>query len=738
MPLLLLSLLLGAQLTMMPSLGSIGASGRQEMAALLDAAAVANVQTEKTSEPTGADESAFKQQLHQIDLKRWGIYNDGTHAVETTEGLNKALAWAHEEGIHAATLQPGTYLIDKNSRIDMVGDMRFELTPDVILQKETNGMEHYELLAVDYGANNVILRGGTYLGDKDTHNYEGKDNPHTWGTHESGFGIALYGVDSVTIDGVKASQFTGDGLIIGGHGTMAKDIYENNFESGSLDESGKELAAKGYIRTIEGFDLTLPIFQERKEFELANPISLPNLFDMYFYDSQNKFISKLTGKKARDIISIPEGAARLQLVFKQEGWSKAYIELWNRTVSTNVVVKNSEFSYNRRQGITVGGADGALIENNELHHIKGTAPQSGIDVEGGFGDNGNRNSDIIIRGNAFHDNAAYDVILYDGKDALVENNHMASKGLIGLAVSEPFTGAVVRGNHFDGTRIVAYHDVTLLDNKLNDSYTTLIGPRIKVNGLAVTDGIFSISASQPFGVSASNVTIDSRNKDVESGMTLSGKKVILNHITINGESKLRSFSGNSEAGSIINHLKIIGYNSKYGLSLPPAYYNYCEFEGAAGDSTGAVGISSAGLYSFNHCRFSTSSTAAASIIADHPDLQLTIMNSSFELGGDSSAISIQSAKKARIENNDIKANALAFEKTEIIRINDYWKREEAADVLNAVIRGNRISTNIAAIGISTLYAGAGAPAYDVSLNQLTKARYALKDNDTDEGNARTP
>ncbi|MNY14845.1 hypothetical protein D3C86_1480340 [compost metagenome] len=47
----------------------------------------------------------------------------------------------------------------------------------------------------------------------------------------------------------------------------------------------------------------------------------------------------------------------------------------------------------------------------------------------------------------------------------------------------------------------------------------------------------------------------------------------------------------------------------------------------------------------------------------------------------------------------------------------------------ATIKGNTISSNIEAIGISTVYVGTGAPAFDISNNTLLKAVYKLKAND---------
>lgn len=730
MKLLISSLLIGMQLSLFQPLGNVAnqqPAGHQ--LANQKAPVILNQEY-----PTGAKVDTAGRILHAIDLKRWGIRNDGTKAVETTKGINKALQWASKNGITAVTLPKGVYLIDKNSRINMVSNMLFQLPEDAVIQKETNAKELYHTLYIGHGVQHVTIKGGQYKGDKDQHNYSKKDNPYSSGTHEGGYGITLEGAKSVTIDGVSSTGFTGDGLMIGGFGSLIMDLYENSFVSGEFNDKGKPIDNKEKIRTSKPLRLDHALFKQQKTFEISNPIKLPGSFDLYFFDKSNSLVQKLSGKKARDVIAIPDKAVAVHLVFKKANSKGAYIELWSRTVSSNIVVRNSEFAYNRRQGITVGGADQVLIEGNELHHMKGTMPQSGIDVEGGYHYNGHFNSNIYIKNNKFHSNASYDLILYDGVDAIVEGNHMASKGAIGLAISEPFKGATITNNHFDGSRIFAYHHAVFKNNKMNHSMATFLGTNVKIDGMAFTDATLSLTAKEAFGITASNLTFTSRDKKLESGLALWGKPVKLSNVTIVGESALRTVSGGIEPGSVIDGLKVSDYNAKFGLSLPPATYNNCEFSGAEGGSQGFISLSRGGKYAFNNCKFKASTTAGASIIAEHPQLDLTIKNSSFELLGNSQAVSVQAAKNALIENNIIVANNLTNDKLELIRINDYWKREDKVDVLKAIIRGNSITANLKAVGISTIYAGEGAPSYVVEDNRLVNARLALKENDQSKNN----
>lgn len=670
---------------------------------------------------------AAESNQYVIELNRWGIYNDGTHPVETTKGINDALVWANSSGFTAIFLDDGIYLIDKNSRVNMVSNMVFELSKDAVLQKETNDKERYDLLYVGKGIEHVTLMGGTYSGDKATHDYSKKDHKYSWGTHEGGHGILLEAASDITIDGIKAVNFTGDGLMIQGKGTMIMDIYENNFVSGAIDDKGKQIKDTKKVRTTKALYFQNPVFVTERTFELSNRMKLPQTFVIYFYKKDGSFLMK-TSAKMRDQIQIPDGADHFYLVFNQATAKGAYFEYWNRVVSRNVVVTNSEFAYNRRQGVTVGGADNVLLNYNVFHDMKGTAPQSGVDVEGGFEVNGFFNSNVTIRNNKFYNNAAYDIILFDGSGAIVEENHLASKGVIGLAVSDPFKGAHIINNHFDGTRIIAENDATFVGNKMNDAYTTFSGPNITIDGMEFTDSTFSVSSKVPFGVSVSNVTI-TNTKGKDTGFSLWGKPIRIQNMTIIGETALRSITGGAESGSFFENLKIIGFNSTYGLTLPPGTYTHCQFEGAEGGKFGAISLNLPGKYVFNGCTFKSSTTSSLNLVADNPKLDLTVKHSTFELLGDSSAVSVQSAKSFKMLNNVINAKHLTSSKVEIIKVNDYWKRNDLYDVKNVMISGNIINTNLSAVGISTIYAGKSANSYTVEKNTLTKAKMLLKKND---------
>jgi hypothetical protein len=88
--------------------------------------------------------------------------------------------------------------------------------------------------------------------------------------------------------------------------------------------------------------------------------------------------------------------------------------------STHITIRNNDIHHNRRQGVSIVGGHNVVIEENQLHHIEGTAPQFGIDIEGA----GRTDRDILIYRNAFHHNAGGDLVTSSGRNVWIEDNTM--------------------------------------------------------------------------------------------------------------------------------------------------------------------------------------------------------------------------------------------------------------------------------------------------------------------------
>ena len=113
----------------------------------------------------------------------------------------------------------------------------------------------------------------------------------------------------------------------------------------------------------------------------------------------------------------------------------------------DITIRNSEIHHNRRQGVSIVGGVRVLIENNDIHHISGTSPQFGVDVESlSF-----RSADILITGNRFNQNQGGDLVNTDGTNLWFEDNDCDQTGLAERQSDGPIvhwgkSDQVVRGN----------------------------------------------------------------------------------------------------------------------------------------------------------------------------------------------------------------------------------------------------------------------------------------------------
>ena len=341
---------------------------------------------------------------------------------------------------------------DSNARINMVSDITLVLSDQTVLQKETNQWEIYSLLYVGSNVKNVTIKGGTFRGDRDSHDYS-KKGLYTAGTHEWGFGIQIAGAENVVVDGVKL-EVDCDGIIVTATTIISSMILESNLEKGGIDDNGKIINVNGKIRTndrkVTNFDNKAYDKYNNIYFWLPQGISSGSRVDIYYYQKGGKFIK--ADKQVRFYSGesiIPKDADYFRAVFKSPSTKGVKVSRMTIDISKNITIKNSNIGYNRRQGISLVGSDGVKIINNHIHHTNGTAPQSGIDIERGFFPGKN----TLIKGNTFTDNKIQIVLAY-GENATIESNIFKQnlKGSVGVHVHPGFRGKVaVKYNSFNGS-----------------------------------------------------------------------------------------------------------------------------------------------------------------------------------------------------------------------------------------------------------------------------------------------
>ncbi|HPB99301.1 MAG: hypothetical protein BWY17_05355 [Deltaproteobacteria bacterium ADurb.Bin207] len=256
-------------------------------------------------------------EVYVVDTDKWNIPTDGSDPERTSAGLSEALAWAVDNGFGTVRLPAGAYVVGReiNSMfiegVVVPGPLRLDFEPGAIIQMKPNDHPFYCILDIA-DASDVWIRGGTVLGDRESHQYVGES------THEFGTAVCVGsrgGSERILIENMSLAEATGDGITINDAPGSSRDI------------------------TIRGNDI----------------------------------------------------------------------------------------HHHRRQGISIISGSAIVIEDNEIHHIAGTAPQFGIDIETTLKDNVNR--DILIWWNTFYQNQGGDYVNTDGHNVWLLHNSMDQTGL---------------------------------------------------------------------------------------------------------------------------------------------------------------------------------------------------------------------------------------------------------------------------------------------------------------------
>ncbi|WP_010179826.1 right-handed parallel beta-helix repeat-containing protein [Aquimarina agarilytica] len=292
---------------------------------------------------------------YTIDVSEWDIPTNRTEPVKTTDNLQAAIDWASKEGFGKIFLPKGHYLLGKEGNdiyqagIVLKSNMALLLDKEAVIEMAKNDKWNYCAISIN-NEKNVVVSGGTIIGDRDNHIYTPRKSDGSV-VHDEGHLICINGESQfVTIENTVLAKANGDGIL-------------------------------------------------------------------------------MVGSK--------KGSAAQKL--------------------KNIVVRNNNFSENRRQGISLVGSSDVLIENNEIHHTKGTSPQFGIDLEGA----GRLNQHITIRSNYFHHNTGGDIVNTDGKNVLVEANVLhQGEG------SKYIDGPIVYWKNADWT--IKNNDITLLTPTVNN------------------------------------------------------------------------------------------------------------------------------------------------------------------------------------------------------------------------------------------------------------------------------
>lgn len=161
---------------------------------------------------------------YTLELARWNIKNNGdtAYATANTDAMQNAIDWADANGYDGITVPAGNYLIGKygnavyQAGITLPSNMVFELDKDATIEMHTNDKWNYCLIDVRE-KKNVVIRGGTLKGDRDSHIYTPRDSDGKAGHDEGHLICVQHESENVLVENMTLTHATGDGILLVGH-----------------------------------------------------------------------------------------------------------------------------------------------------------------------------------------------------------------------------------------------------------------------------------------------------------------------------------------------------------------------------------------------------------------------------------------------------------------------------------------------------------------------------------------
>lgn len=368
-----------------------------------------------------------------VELERWNIKNDGTEAMNTTNGINNAFKWAFENGFNTVVLPQGQYLIEKNSSIKLSSNTWYKLY-DCLFVKEPNNLNGYEILLLD-GVKNVTIEGAKVKGDRESHDYS------NGGTHEGGHGIMCKNsCERITVLNCEAFECTGDGFTtFMDFSTIGGIQHPSHFSKGDINNHGNiDILKSNYTTVSKFYDVTGSIVRNVGYFFYSGDgyggygpgCNLNKTkIKVHFYKSDNTYLGFRYTRSYEYIYldTLPLGTSKVRFSFLQN------FDLMNGNLHYVMCARIPQYiqfinckSYkNRRLGASINGGrfitfDSCEIFNNSNPMINstGTNPGYGIDIEDGY----MTNQKITIRNCHIYDNRAGACICISTRGVFVENN----------------------------------------------------------------------------------------------------------------------------------------------------------------------------------------------------------------------------------------------------------------------------------------------------------------------------
>lgn len=427
------------------------------------------------------------------DLSEFGISTTST-PTENSNGFNALIEYASENKLTNISLpSQEEYIISKDIPIKLKSYIKLDLNGSII-KIEPNDKNGSQILIIKDCIDTELLN-GTIEGDRYTHDYS-TYNQNTQ-SHEFNVGVRLeQGSKNCKINNITFKKITGYGLYTS-QGTALAHVSLNKklLERGSYSDNGEKVVNTEKIRYSLPIDITS--FKGLEYLQVGTYLNYQDYlfnstreYTIYFYNSQNQFISKNDGELYRPI-SLPSNATSCKLVFNQSDPTDILdgdiykLDIFTMNPPKNCEITNCIFDDNRCLGAAICGGWKIKFTNNNIKNTSAKPndvpnalyqagrPGYGIDVEDGW----EGTQDLFISDNTFENNGFGDLVVMAGDNTKITNNKFTGR----VSMYSRSTNYTVENNSF--TNAIAMYETekdygaTIRNNTYNSC--TILGKYYK-------------------------------------------------------------------------------------------------------------------------------------------------------------------------------------------------------------------------------------------------------------------
>lgn len=370
-----------------------------------------------------------ENKIYHPDLKKFNIYNDDTHPVETTAGLTAMLKWAHENGYRKVLLPQGRYRLDENNTVQMATNLTLDMNGSTF-KLNPSKLDRAMMLEMYQCVDSHVIN-GTFEGDlKEREHLTPKDGEWVSGVKLAQGSQYCSFRDVTVIDMMGHGTDTG----MGGAGTRTYSAAgvkaAGNFVPGDIDTQGKLIASTARATTDKPLDISK--FVETTGFlqfglylgYQGNPTG-SWIYKASFYDADQKFLESIEGYMYRHLHPPKEAKFVRFTVYSSTSpenladYTKR-LRVFNIPMPSNCAFINVQHKNIRCVGMCPSGFNNLLAEGCIFDNCGWAKGKCAFDSEDGW----DMMQDLTFRNNIFGKNPNNDFLTADGHNFVMEGNTM--------------------------------------------------------------------------------------------------------------------------------------------------------------------------------------------------------------------------------------------------------------------------------------------------------------------------